>query len=78
MVGTYLYIIFSFDHAENFWEYLSSKYFNIKFLLGKENDGRLLFLDINIFREKEKFVPNTYRKKTFSGVYINFNNTWYL
>ena len=41
--------------------------------LERENDGRLSFLDINIFREKGKFVTNVYRKKTFSGVYTNFN-----
>ena len=40
----------------------------------KENDGRLSFLDINIFREKGKVVTNIYRKKTFSGVYINFTS----
>ena len=53
---------------------MSSKYPNIKFSLEKENDGRLSFLDINIFREKGKFVTNVYRKKTFSGVYTNFNS----
>ena len=40
----------------------------------KENDDRLSFLDINIFQEKGKFVPNVYKKKTFSGVHINFNS----
>ena len=37
-----------------------------------QNDGRLSFLDINILG-KEKFVFNLYWKKTFIGVYINFN-----
>ena len=54
--------------------YLSSKYPSTNFSLEKENDGRLSFLDINIFREKGKFVTNVYRKKTFSGVYTNFNS----
>ena len=53
---------------------MSSKHPNIKFLLEKENDGHISFLDINIFREKEKFVTNVYQKKTFSGVYTNFNS----
>ena len=44
----------------------------MKFPLEKEND--LSFLDINIFREKGKFVTNVYRKKNFSGVYTNFNS----
>ena len=64
----------SLDRAEKFKKYLSSKHPNINFSLEKENDGRLSFLDINIFREKGKFVTNVYRKKTFSGVYTNFNS----
>ena len=67
-------LLFSLDQAEKFKKYLSSKHLNINFSLEKENDGRLSFLDINILREKGKFVTNIYRKKTFSGVYTNFNN----
>ena len=52
----------SLNQAEKFKKYLSSKHPNIKFSLEKENDGRLSFLDINIFREKGKFVTNIYRK----------------
>ena len=55
-------------------KYLSSKHPNINFSLEKENDGRLSFSDINIFPEKGNFVTNVYRKKTFSGVYTNFNS----
>ena len=54
--------------------YLSSKHPNIKFSLEKEEDGRLPFLDINIFCENDKFATNVYRKKTFSGVYTNFKS----
>ena len=49
----------------------------MNFSLEKENDGRLSFLDINIFREKGKLVTNAYRKKTFSGVYTNFKPETY-
>ena len=34
----------------------------------------LSFLDVNNFREKGKFFTNVYRKKTFSGVYTNFDS----
>ena len=44
----------------------------MKFPLEKEND--LSYLDINIFREKGKFVTNVCRKRNFSGVYTNFNS----
>ena len=62
------------DHADKFKEYLSSKHPNINFSIVKEEDGRLPFLDINIFRENDKFATNVYRKKTFSGVYTNFKS----
>ena len=39
--------------AENFKKYLASKHPNINFLLEKEHDSRLPFLDINIFRAKK-------------------------
>ena len=61
----------SLDQVEKFKEHLSSKHLNINFSLEKENDGCISFLDVNIFREKGKFVTNVYRKKTFSGVYTN-------
>ena len=57
----------SLDQAEKFKKYLSTKHPNINFSLEKENDGCLSFLDVNILREKGKFVSNVYRKKTFSG-----------
>ena len=64
----------SLDQAEKFKKYLSSKHPNINFSLEKENEGRLSFLDVNIFREKGKFVTNVYKKKTFSSVYTNFDS----
>ena len=67
-----IFVLFSsLDQAE---KYLSSKHLNINFSLEKENEARLSFLDVNIFREKGKFVTNVYRKKTFSGVYTNFDS----
>ena len=42
--------------------------------LGKEEDGCLPFLDVNIFHENDKFATSVCRKKTFSGVYTNFKS----
>ena len=67
-------LFFSPDHADKFREYLSSKHPNIKFSIEKEEDSCLPFVDVNIFRENDKFATNDYRKKTFSGVYINFKS----
>ena len=59
-----IFVLFSsLDQAEKFKKYLSSKHPNINFWLEKENDGRLSFLHINIFREKGKFVTNICRKR---------------
>ena len=70
-----IFLLFSsLDQAGKFKKYLSSKRLNINFSLEKENDSRLSFLDLNIFYEKGKFVANVYWKKTFSGVYTNFNS----
>ena len=70
-----IFVLFSsLDQAEMCKKYLSSRHPNINFSLEKENDCRLSFLDINIFRENGKSVPTFYRKKTFSGVYTNFNS----
>ena len=70
-----IFLLFSsLDQAGKFKKYLSSKHLNINFSLEKENDSRLSFLDLNIFCEKGKFVVNVYWKKTFSGVYTNFNS----
>ena len=59
-------LFFSLDHEEKFKKYLSSKQPHINFSLEKENEGRLSFLDINIFREKGRFVTNINWKKTFN------------
>ena len=39
-----------------------------------ERDGKLSFLDVNVFREERQFVTNVYRKPTFSGVYTYFES----
>ena len=59
-----IFVLFSSpDHADKFREYLSSKHPNIKCSIEKEEDGRLPFLDINIFRENEKLATYVYRKR---------------
>ena len=60
------------DHADKFKKYLSS--IERKIIFSLEKDGCLPFLDVNSFRENEKFATNVYRKRTFSGVYSNFES----
>ena len=42
---------------------MNSKHKNISFSYETVKDGAMPFLDVNIFREKVKFVTNVYRKK---------------
>ena len=60
------------EHLKLFVNYMNTKHNNIKFTFEAEKDGKLPFLDVNIFREKGNFVTSVYRKDTFSGVYTNF------
>ena len=65
-----IFVLFSSpDHADKFREYLSSKHPNIKFSIEKEEDGRLPFLDINIFRENDKFATKSIKKDLQRGLY---------
>ena len=39
-----------------------------------KRDNVLLFLDVNVYRNADRFVSTVHRKVTFSGVYSNFNS----
>ena len=39
-----------------------------------ERDGKLSFLDVNVFHEEGQFITNVYCKPTFSGVYTHFGS----
>ena len=52
----------------------------MSFSFEQEKNGKLSFLDVEVSREKGKFVTTVYRKPTFSGVYTHFANgiqIWY-
>ena len=40
----------------------------------KEKNGKLFFLDEEVFQEGNKFVTTVYCKPTFSGDYKHFNS----
>ena len=62
------------EHVKLFVDYMNSKHKNIKFSFETEKDGKMPFLDVNVFRENGKFVTSVYRKETFTGVYTNFSS----
>ena len=70
-----IFVLFeSFESADSFREYMSSKHQNINFTIEKKNVGSLSFLDVKICRKNGKFVTSVYRKPTFSGVFTNYES----
>ena len=62
------------DHITHLAAYFSSRHPNIKFTYEVEANNTLPFLDVNVFRESDKFSSTVHRKDTFSGVYTNFRS----
>ena len=54
------------DHVKKFFKYMNSHHPNIQFTCEVESNNKISFLDIS--------VTSLYGKKTFSGVYLNFNS----
>ena len=62
------------DQVKKFLRYMNSRHKNIKFTYEEEQNDSMSFLDIKITREVGKLTTSVYRKKTFSGVYLNFGS----
>ena len=70
-----IFVLFeSAEHLSIFCDYFNTCHPNMSFFFEKEKNGKLSFLDVEVSREKGKFVTTVYRKPTFSGVYINFES----
>ena len=61
------------EHVSRLANYLSSKHPNIRFTYEIEKDNCLPFLDVNVYRDTDKFSSTVHRKHTFSGVFTNYN-----
>ena len=62
------------NHVKKFLHYMNSRHPNIKFTCEEEINNIISFLDISITRVNNKLITSLYRKKTFSGVYMNYNS----
>ena len=60
------------SHASLFLDYLNSKHPNINFIMGKEKENKLSFLDTTVSRSNNIFCTSVYRKSTFTGLGISF------
>ena len=53
---------------------MNSRHRNIQFTCEVESNYKISLLDISITRSNDKLVTSLYRKKIFSGVYMNYNS----
>ena len=59
-------------HATLFLDFVNSFHSNIKFTKEEESDNKLSFLDILVTRENGQLSTGIFRKKTFTGLGLNF------
>ena len=62
------------NHVKKFLKYMNSYHSNIRFTCEEESSDKISFLGISVTRINNKLTTSSYRKKTFSGVYLNFNS----
>ena len=62
------------NHVKKFLKYMNLHDHNIQFTCEKESNDKSSFLDKSITRSNNKLVTSLYRKKRFSGVYLNYNS----
>ena len=62
------------NHVKKFLRYMNLHDHNIQFTCEKESNDKSSFLDKSITRSNNKLVTSLYRKKRFSGVYLNYNS----
>jgi len=61
-------------NVDEILEFLNSRHINIKFTSELESNNKLPFLDVYVIRRLNKYITTVYRKKTFTGVYLNWNS----
>ena len=60
------------QHANLFLDFINSSHPNIKFTMDLESDDQLSFLDIMVSRSNGQFLTGVFRKKTFTGLGMNY------
>ena len=61
------------EEIDELFNVLNKTHSSIKFTSEKENKDELAFLDVLVKRHKNQFLTTVYRKKTFTGNYLNFH-----
>ena len=69
------------DHLDAFFNYINSKHQNIKFTMERESDNKISFLDLNVSKCQAENITklslSIFRKKTFTGLGMNFHSCTY-
>ena len=60
------------SHVNKFLKYLNSKHKKNQFTCDQENNSKLNFLDIELFKTNNKITTSIYRKPTFTAVGLNW------
>ena len=68
----------SYDDAKQFFDFINSQHNNMKFTFEGEVNNKLPFLDVCVDRVDNSICTSVYRKKTFTGLGMNFfSNIFY-
>lgn len=67
-------LLTSKEKADNVLDYLNKQHPNIKFTVEHEKDNSLPFLDVVIRKTAAGFETTVYRKKTYTGVHLNWTS----
>jgi hypothetical protein len=62
------------EQAERILSFLNAQHPNLRFTIEHEANNKLPFLDTSVERKVNKFSTTMYRKKTFTGVYLNWTS----
>ena len=60
------------EEANEFLKSLNNLHQSLKFTCEFETDGKLPFLDVVVERSNNRLITSVYRKKTFTGQYMNW------
>ena len=66
------------DQANLFLNFSNQMHANINFTIEHENENKLPFLDVLVFRHEDHFNTTIFRKKTFTGLGSNFYSFCFL
>ena len=62
------------DHVKKFLKNMNSSYQKIKFTFEEEQDTKISFLQTSISRVENEVQTSIFRRKSYSGVYLNFKS----